>query len=131
MGKYQVKIDNAVSTEIACSRRDIMEMVEVGISSAFQSHHDDTVEAEVQPELIRNTARTADRVDARTWRAMNSCGCPMVKAGRVGIGHGIDAKGPPDAISSFVAGYDTAATGFVKRRGGLRPNGAITFVISD
>lgn len=128
MAKYSINIEPQIAREYTIPRAALMRMVEAGIGRAFHQHSEEDVQSQVQPDLLREIARTTDRIDAKTWRATNSCGCPMVKAGRVT--HSTESRNePPSAISDFVYGYDTAAGDYLTNTLHVGGSGAVTFII--
>lgn len=131
MAKYSVWAGTNRSIEIRISRADFIGLVQAGIDRV-RREYDDLEYESIQPEVLLEIARTTDRCDANTWRAINSCGCPMVKAGRVStVDMPSEAHKPPTAIIIFTKGYDNAANNWANDHFYHSGGKAQTFIITD
>lgn len=134
MAKYSIEEGEDRTIDVSVTRAQLIDFVNNGIRRALDNQYAgytrEDAEVEIQPEVLRTIARTTDRIDALTWKGINSCGCPMVKAGRVvlGVFDGID---PPNPINEFVGGYDSAVSSFVSQSNLNVGGGPYTLIVSD
>jgi hypothetical protein len=118
-----------VTTEI--SRSKLIELVDLSIGEATSEASLENVDL-LNPDVIREIARTTHQIDACTWKNAGSCGCPLTAAGRVSlVGEDESGSSAPGVYRKFFTTFDRLAKQYAQGVLGHPIGGSILFKVVD
>lgn len=129
MGKTYCKIEHSDNTSRShdITRGRFIDAVQAGIDAALAAPSGDSFPV----DRAKQIAQEATTMDACTWKAADSCGCPMTYLGLVELvpyGESDDPGANP--AWAFATAYDTYIGNVLENRSNY-DGGAVTLTITD
>jgi hypothetical protein len=114
-------------------RAKFIELIDEAIALTLNDS-DVTVDVnQLNPDRLRQVARTNKTIDAGSWKCANSCGCPLTAAGYVTLIPANDERDDasrPTVLDEFADQFDSAVAQYISDGQGLDDVDAVMFPVT-